>query len=214
MASDSAWTWGSFFDAADSDKVTRELGGRPHSLTEYRVDRVKAVAGTPGVAIQPGAKLVRVEAAVRFEVGRVKPLFTGVPQHLEYTSREQKDALATSRQPLPASDQTVAVLIPIRKSAAWWALPQDERAAHFHERDGKPGHTAIGAAYTDRIYRKLYHTRYAIESADHDFLTYFEFETAHAAAFEQLLTKLRDTGTNPEWGFVDREYEIWMTKTK
>lgn len=214
MVSDSAWTWAYFFPAEDFPRVIEGLAGKPHSVSEYRVDRVKAVTGTPGVVVQPGAKLVRVEAAVRFDGGGVKPLFAGVPQHLGYTSREQKNTLATSRSPVPAADDTVAVLIPIRKSAEWWATPHDERATHFREQGGKPGHTAIGAGYTDRIYRKLYHTRYAVESADHDFLTYFEFEKAHAAAFDDLLTKLRDVAVNPEWKSVDREYEIWMTKTK
>ena len=27
-----------------------------------------------------------------------------------------------------------------------------------------------------------------------------------------MLTQLRDPRQNPEWTFVDREYEIWMTK--
>lgn len=214
MVSDSAWTWAYFFPADDLPRVEEALAGKPHTVSEYRVDRVKTVTGTPGLAVRPGAKLVRVEAAARFDVGGLKPLCAGVPQHLEYTSREQKEALASSRQPLPASTETVVVLIPIRKSAVWWALPQDERAAHFRARDGKAGHTAIGATYTDRVYRKLYHTRYAVESTDHDFLTYFEFETAHAVAFEQLLTELRDTTANPEWQYVDREYEVWMTKMK
>jgi hypothetical protein len=29
-----------------------------------------------------------------------------------------------------------------------------------------------------------------------------------------MLTQLRDPQINPEWAFVDREYEIWMTKTE
>jgi hypothetical protein len=214
MVTDSVRPWGYFFPAADLPRVSAALAGKPHTITEYTVDRVKAVTGTPGVVVQPGAKLVRVEAAVRLDADGRTPLFTGVPQHLKYTSREQKDALATSRPPVPPSADTVAVLIPIRKPAEWWALPQDERQSHFRERGGKPGHTAIGAGFTDRIYRKLYHTRYAVETTDHDFLTYFEFERPHSADFETLLAKLRDTAANPEWKSVDREYEIWMTKTK
>ena len=47
---------------------------------------------------------------------------------------------------------------------------------------------------------------------DHDFITYFEFERAHTDDFKGLLAKLRDPKQNPEWAFVDRECEIWMTK--
>lgn len=214
MVTDSPWTWAYVFDAGAAPAVIERLAGRPHAVTEYRVDRVAAVTGTPGVVVRPGATLVRVEVAARLDVPGAAPLFQGVPRHHEYTTGAQRDALAGSRPPAPAGDDTVAVLIPVRKTAAWWGLPADERAAHFRERPDRPGHTAIGVGYADRIYRKLYHTRYAVDSTDHDFLTYFEFERRHAAAFGELLAALRDPARNPEWGFVDREYEIWMTKTK
>jgi hypothetical protein len=84
----------------------------------------------------------------------------------------------------------------------------------FRTRGDKVGHTAIGADYVERIYRKLYHTRYAVETTDHDFVTYFEFERKHEGDFKALCAKLRDPKQNPEWNFVDREYEIWMTKVE
>src|SRR5207244_12562372 len=96
----------------------------------------------------------------------------------------QRDELAKrSRTELPPSKDTVAVVIPIRKSAAWWALAQDERAAYFQKREDQKGHTAIGAEYVERFYRKLYHTRYAVETTDHDFITYFEFQREHEGDF-------------------------------
>lgn len=39
------------------------------------------------------------------------------------------------------------------------------------------------------------------------------FPRADAAAFAELLATLRDAEQNPEWAFVERELEIWMTKT-
>ena len=72
---------------------------------------------------------------------------------------------------------------------------------------------AVTERLAGRVYRKLYHTRYAVETTDHDFLTYFEFDREHTPAFTELLAKLRDPATNPEWKFVDREYEVWLTKT-
>jgi chlorite dismutase len=136
-----------------------------------------------------------------------------VPQHLEYTSKaERADLTKRSRTELPPGKDTVVVVIPIRKSAAWWALAQDERNAHFRKQGDQIGHTAIGAKYVERIYRKLYHTRYAVETTDHDFITYFEFDRSHTDDFKSLLANLRDRKKNPEWKYVDREYEIWMTK--
>jgi len=215
MVKDSAWTWGYFFAAPDKASVEGLSGGRKQSLTLYRVDKLVAVSGDAGVRIKPGATLVRVETAAKLpptnDAKAPTLLFQGVPQHLEYMTRAQRDKLS-SRAEFPPSKDTVAVVIPIRKSAAWWALAHDERSIHFEKGEGKKGHTAIGANYVDRIHRKLYHTRYAVETRDHDFITYFEFDRSHTDDFKRLLTALRDTERNPEWKYVDREYEIWMTK--
>lgn len=217
MATESAWTWGYFFATGDKTSVEGLAGGRGQSLTVYRVDKVVSVRGKSGVNIAPGATMVRVETASKLPApaGEKGPslLFHGVPQHLQYTSGEQRaDLNKRSRSELPPGKDTVAVVIPVRKSAAWWALPHDERHAHFQKKGDKIGHTAIGAKYADRIYRKLYHTRYAVETKDHDFITYFEFERTHTEDFKSLLAQLRDPDQNPEWNFVDRESEIWMTK--
>ena len=76
------------------------------------------------------------------------------------------------------------------------------------------GHTAIGIRYVDRVFRKLYHSRYTDPPTPYDFLTYFEFNRSDQASFHMLLNELRDTGRNPEWSYVELEYEIWMTKTE
>jgi Chlorite dismutase len=217
MTKESAWTWGYFFAAEDKASVQGLAGGRQQSLTLYRVDKIVSIRGKPAVNIAPGSKIVRVETASRLpSTGAGKTpslLFHGVPQHLQYTSQAQRDDLnRRARAEIPPSKDTVAVVIPIRKSAAWWAMAHDQRHAHFQKKDGKIGHTAIGAEYVERIYRKLYHTRYAVETTDHDFITYFEFARAHEDDFKSLCAKLRDPQRNPEWDFVDREYEIWMTK--
>lgn len=218
-AKESAWTWGYFFASGDKAAVRALAGGRPQSLSVYRVEKVVSVRGKPGVDLAADSPLIRLETASRLPTpggGAANPLlFRGVPQHLQYTSGEQRaDLNKRSRAEVPAGKDTVAVIIPIRKTAAWWALPHDERHAHFQKRSDKPGHTAIGANYAGRIYRKLYHTRYAVETTDHDFITYFEFDRADADEFKGLLAKLRDPAQNPEWGFVDREYEIWTTKVE
>ena len=217
MATDSAWTWGYFFAAPDKASVEKLSGGRKQSLTLYRVDKIEATRGEAGVSIKPGSMLVRVETAARLtmpaEAKGPTLLLQGVPQHLEYMSKAQRDKLS-SRPGFPPSKDTVAVVIPIRKSAAWWALAHDERSSHFQQTEGKKGHTAIGAGYVDRIHRKLYHTRYAVETRDHDFITYFEFDRAQTDDFKRLLSALRDTEQNPEWKYVDHEYEIWMTKVE
>ncbi|MGC4089202.1 MAG: hypothetical protein QM756_15220 [Polyangiaceae bacterium] len=69
----------------------------------------------------------------------------------------------------------------------------------------------MGADYAARIFRRLYHARWLPDSA-WDFLTYFEFPETERAAFVELLAKLRDPRSNPEWEFVDAEIECWMKK--
>jgi hypothetical protein len=219
VAKVSAWTWGYFFAAPDKAAVQSLFGEGKPSVTLYRVEKVVPVRGKPAVSLKAGSTVVRVETASRLPAlgGGNAPtlLFHGVPQHLQYTTGKQRaDLNKRSRPELPPGKDTVAVVIPIRKSAAWWALPHDERNAYFQKKGDRLGHTAIGAKYVERIYRKLYHTRYAVETTDHDFITYFEFDRAHTDAFLRMLAQLRDPQQNPEWNFVDREYEIWMTKVE
>ncbi len=140
-------------------------------------------------------------------------MFHGVTQPLHYASAVQSRELDTrSRAEFEPSNKTTAVLIPIGKSQDWWQLAQDRRQAHFQTNEEYQGHTAIGIRYVDRVFRKLYHSRYTSPLTPYDFLTYFEFNSAHQDAFERLLSELRDTARNPEWAYVKLEYEIWMTK--
>jgi len=49
---------------------------------------------------------------------------------------------------------------------------------------------------------------------DYDFMTYVEFEEKYQRDFRALLSQLRDTKLKPEWKFVDKEFEVWMTKIR
>ncbi len=91
-------------------------------------------------------------------------------------------------------------MIPIRKSASWWDLAQDERRTIFEETSQ---HTAIGLKYLPDIARQLYHCRDL--GQPFDFITWFEYAPEHAQAFEELVTSLRATH---EWQFVEREVDI------
>src|SRR5262249_5646085 len=106
--------------------------------------------------------------------------------------------------PLGRPEATCAVLIPIRKSAGWWALPQDERRAIFEARSR---HIADSMKYLPRIARRLYQARGLGEAFD--FLTWFEFAPEHAGAFDELLAMLR---SRQEWRFVEHEVEIRLVR--
>src|SRR5690242_8678474 len=51
----------------------------------------------------------------------------GVASHVRYTERAEKSQLIEAQAPLGRPDATCAALIPIKKSAAWWELTQEER---------------------------------------------------------------------------------------
>lgn len=197
--------WAQFFVAEPGAPVEVPDGGR---VDRYRVDEVVGRSGTPISGVEPGAAIVRVEApGPRPPLGRGFRA-VGVVQHVLYTDADRRKELvavsAGERGPR-------AVLIPISKTDAWWALAQDERDRFFRPTAARPGHVEIGARHARTIFRRLYHARYQ-PGSEWDFLTYFEFTDADAGGFRALLAALRDPALNPEWGFVERETEIWMTR--
>jgi chlorite dismutase len=73
-----------------------------------------------------------------------------------------------------------AVVIPIRKDAEWWSLPQDQRAGMMQE------HTQAALPYHKTVKRKLYHST---GLDDFDFITYFE--TAKLDDFQSLILSMQ-----------------------
>jgi hypothetical protein len=171
----------------------------------YQIDRVQVVSGAQVPELSSGSRMWRLEAPGRLPLTDAP--FLGATTHVFYTDSPTRAELARISR---GESGPVAVLIPIRKSPEWWALGSKERQAYVME--GSPhGHVAIGRRYAERIYRRLYHARY-LPGSQWDFLTYFEFPASEREAFCQLLAELRSVELNPEWAFVDRETEIWMTK--
>lgn len=128
----------------------------------------------------------------------------GTTSNTRYATRAETDTLKARQEGLGRAAATRAALIPIRKTEAWWALAQDERRAIFEETSR---HTAIGLDYLPGVARRLHHGRELGEPFD--FLTWFEFALEHAAAFETLVARLRET---EEWRYVDREVDIRLSR--
>lgn len=214
----SSATWVHFVPVTDIP-IGFVLGGA-NRIDRYRVDEVRSISGEAPCSVRCGNGLARIESGSPIPLsgpGRGEPpggfSLRGVMQHLHYTGRSERvDLEKISRPGTEPSEETTAVLIPIGKSAAWWRLSQDERQILFQKTARHEGHIGIGRNYADRIFRRLYHSRYVDPAAPHDFLTYFEFNEANAADFRKMISELRDIKNNPEWLYVDFEYEIWMTK--
>jgi chlorite dismutase len=128
----------------------------------------------------------------------------GVASHLRYTERAEKELLAATQAPLGRKEADCAALIPIRKNAAWWELTQEERRKIFED---KSRHIAGTLKYLPAIARQLYHCRDLGEPFD--FITWFEYATEHATAFEELVAMLRAT---EEWTFVEREVDVRLMR--
>lgn len=217
----SPYTWVRFFAGPNETALNPLTSGLEGHLYRYRVREVVPVIGEVPPNLMQISSAVRIETSIPptfseeslLSGGSSVVQFHGVRQNLHYTNDVQRQELdKASRSELEPSDHTTAVLIPIAKSDEWWKLAQDQRQSYFQKTDTHAGHTAIGFKYVDRVFRKLYHSRYLDGALGYDFLTYFEFDDVYAKDFRTLLAELRDPTVNPEWVFVNREFEIWMTK--
>ncbi len=59
------------------------------------------------------------------------------------------------------------------------------------------------------VARRLHHCRDLSTAEPFDFLTWFEYEPADAAAFDDLAARLR---ASPEWAFVEREVDLRLER--
>lgn len=129
----------------------------------------------------------------------------GVTSNDRYVERPEKSALQAKQQGLGRAGSTRAALIPIRKTAAWWALTQEERRDVF---EAQSHHIGIGLKYLPAIARRLHHCRDLGSEQPFDFITWFEYAPDQEAAFDALLLALR---SSPEWAFVDREIDLRLS---
>ena len=165
---------------------------------EWKVERLDPIMG-PGLG---SASHVHVVEGLN-AAGNPTPaawVLRGVTSNERYVGRLQHDALTSRQERLGRPGSSRAALIPIKKSEAWWDLPQDERRRIFED---SSHHVEVGLEYVPAVARRLHHGRDLGEPFD--FLTWFEFTPDAAADFEELVQRLRAT---EEWSYVEREIDI------
>jgi chlorite dismutase len=170
----------------------------------WRIAEQRPVVGDP---LPPVARLAVLECAATEPFAQVAGSawqLHGVTSHERYVQAAEHAALVTRQPPLGRPEATHAALIPITKEPSWWALPQDERRAIFQERSR---HIATGLRYLPAVARRLHHGYDLGEPFD--FLTWFEYAPADAAAFEELVALLRAT---EEWRYVVREIDLRLIR--
>ena len=101
---------------------------------------------------------------------------TKKPNYVPGFPDQMKADLETISEP---GQKPYAIVIPIRKSAEWWGLDQDKRAAMMQE------HTAATLPYLKTVQRKLYHSS---GLDDLDFIAYFE--TSKLEDFHSMVRSL------------------------
>jgi hypothetical protein len=108
-----------------------------------------------------------------------------------------------------------AFLVPMNKTAAWWAKDWMERHTYFlprYDDEGRmksEGHALASAAGIPCLLRRTYKsTSEPAPEGAYDFVTYFECADADVPTFHQVCASLRDVARNPEWKFV-REGPTW-----
>jgi chlorite dismutase len=150
---------------------------------------VAVIAGAPSALPDDGAWALR-----------------GITSYERYVHRPEQDELRQTQPPIGRANATYAALIPIRKSSAWWGLPQDERRRIFEE---ESHHIRLGMRALPAVARQLHHSRDLGDHEPFDFLTWFEYAESDVAAFDTLLNALR---ASIEWAYVEREIDIRLVR--
>lgn len=169
----------------------------------WKINRIQAIVGDGLVMV---THLDVVAGALPGPAPSNGWLLRGVTSNERYVTRPEKDQLVAKQAALGRPEATLGALIPIKKSAKWWAMTQDERRAIFEERSK---HVTIGLKYLPGVARRLHHCRDLEDDVPFDFVTFFDYAPSDEAGFDAMLKELRAT---EEWKFVEREVDIRLVR--
>jgi len=193
----------------------RRVGATPGAREDDGLLHADAVVHVAAAAAAPVAefcaelaRMLGPAAETRVLGGVVRPMiYTGNLMHnFAYAHR-------VIQQPGPAMPN--AFLVPMSKTAAWWAKDWMERHTYFlprYDDSGRlvnEGHALASAAGIPCLLRRTYkHVSEPAPDEAYDFVTYFECADADVKTFHAVCAALRDVRKNPEWAFV-REGPTW-----
>ncbi len=166
-------------------------------------------------------RLQEVEEELRRRIGGTVPILSidGALRGPRYSSAELQQHLQ-AHAPVRRSGRVSAnaIVLPINKTAAWWAKSSFERHAYFypHTPPGaaqpSAGHAQAASEGLGRLYKRMYHNPDGYgRPGEYDFIGYFECEDAALPMFDRVCSALRDPACNPEWSFVE-EGPAWRGK--
>jgi hypothetical protein len=194
----------------------RRRDATPGDVADDDLVHADAVVHVAAPTSQPVDDFCAEAARLLGPVARVRVL-SGVVRPKTYTGAAMNNfAYAHAVVPQPGTVMPNAFLIPMSKTAAWWAKDWMERHTYFlprYDDAGRmrsEGHALASAAGIPCLLRRTY--KYPSEPApegSYDFITYFECADADVPTFHQVCASLRDVAKNPEWQFV-REGPTWQ----
>jgi len=187
-------------DVRSNPRLFSFVGG---TIGKWSVIEVTDVSGATLPRVE---KLDIIQGIATVEPGVAKWVLSGITSNVRYITHSEQDMLLAKQADLGRPEATRAALIPIKKSAAWWNLSQDERRRIFEE---SSHHVKTGLKYLPAIARRLHHCHDLGHAEAFDFLTWFDYAPEHARVFEMLVSELRAT---EEWTFVEREVDIRLQR--
>src|SRR5262249_46324046 len=151
----------------DTPMFTTFRGGQSGAwrITLNSAVKGEGLAAVPALTITQGASIALplLRSATSWRLA-------GVAGEVPYGGKAGKEQLGQQQAPLGRKEASFAALIPIRKTAAWWELSQDERREIF---EAKSHHISGTLKYLPQVARQLFHCRDLGEPFD--FITWFEY---------------------------------------
>jgi len=199
----------------DSIAFLRRPAAAPGDIADDDVLEADWIVHIASKSPEPVAEFCAETSRLLGDAVRLR-ILSGVVRPLNYTGAAMRNfAYARAIVQQPGTVMPNAFLVPLSKTAAWWAKDWMERHTYFlprYDEDGRmisQGHALAAAAGIPCLLRRTYRnpTEPAPDGA-YDFLTYFECSDADIPTFHQVCAGLRDVQRNPEWKFV-REGPTW-----
>jgi len=203
--------------AAPSESIAflRRIGATPADIADDDLLHADAVVHVASPKAEPVRDFCAEATRVLGPVARVRVL-SGVVRPKVYTGAAMNNfAYAHAVTQQPGAVMPNAFLVPMSKTAAWWAKDWMERHTYFLSRYDdagrmtSEGHALAAAAGISCLLRRTYkHPTEPAPEGRYDFVTYFECADADVPTFHRVCASLRDVAKNPEWTFV-REGPTW-----
>src|SRR5689334_15323863 len=181
----------------DAVAFVRRVGSTPGALADDELLGAEAVIHVASARADAVAEFCAEAARLLAPLAKPRVL-SGVVRPKDYTSAAMNQyayAHAVAQQPGPAAPN--AFLLPMSKTAEWWAKDWMERHTYFlpryeHGKMVSEGHALASAAGVPVMMRRTYKAeRSPAPAGAYDFVTYFECADAAVPTFHAVCAALR-----------------------